>query len=156
MTPWDVIKTRNLEYHFNGTEFSVAGLQNGESIGSVTLTSPGEAASAASGTYAITASNPVGGTFNINNYQVTFVDGTLLVDPVSPFVLNSQETLDGFDRPMDYANSIRHLVIVTGSGEIILIVPTTEEQQNDEEEGADGVKGTIPFDLRFSGQQAAN
>jgi hypothetical protein len=55
------------------------GLQNGETIGSVTLTASGggELASANAGTYTITPSAPMGGTFNINNYNVSYATGTL-------------------------------------------------------------------------------
>ena len=55
------------------------GLQNGETVGSVTLTASGggELASANAGTYTITPSAPTGGTFNINNYNVTYATGIL-------------------------------------------------------------------------------
>ncbi|MGP8022018.1 MAG: MBG domain-containing protein, partial [Limisphaerales bacterium] len=64
---------------FAGTEFTASGLQNGETIGTVTLTSAGAASSASPGPYSIVPSAPVGGTFSQGNYTNQFVDGTLTV-----------------------------------------------------------------------------
>ncbi len=66
---------------FDGTAFSTAGLQNGETVGTVTETSSGAAAAAPSGPYAIAASNAVGGTYTPANYVTTYVDGALVVSP---------------------------------------------------------------------------
>jgi filamentous hemagglutinin family protein len=65
--------------------FSSQGLQNGETIGSVTLTSTGAAATAtvAGGPYAIVASNASGGTFNASNYDISYDNGALTVDPAT-------------------------------------------------------------------------
>jgi len=64
---------------FAGTEFIASGLQNGETIGTVTLTSPGTAATVATGVYTIIPSAPAGGTFSVGNYTPAFVNGTLTV-----------------------------------------------------------------------------
>ncbi len=64
---------------FAGTEFTSSGLQNGETIGSVTLTSAGAVATAAVGSYNIVPSAPIGGTFSQGNYTDAFNDGTLTV-----------------------------------------------------------------------------
>jgi hypothetical protein len=63
----------------SGTAFDRTGLQNGETVGSVTLTASGggELASADVGTYTITPSAATGGTFDINNYNVLYRTGTL-------------------------------------------------------------------------------
>ena len=55
------------------------GLQNGETVGSVTLTASGggELASADVGTYTITPSAATGGTFDINNYDISYATGVL-------------------------------------------------------------------------------
>ena len=56
--------------------------QNGETVGSVTETSPGTVATAAvPGPYAITPSGASGGTFNPANYVITYVNGALAVTP---------------------------------------------------------------------------
>ncbi|MFO0967351.1 MAG: MBG domain-containing protein [Gemmataceae bacterium] len=67
---------------FAGTEFSATGLKNGETVGSVSLSSTGAAATAsvAGSTYAIQASAATGGTFNASNYAITYQDGALTVN----------------------------------------------------------------------------
>lgn len=57
---------------------SVGGLQNGETILSVTLTSSGAASGAAVGSYPITPS-AASGTFTTSNYNITYADGSLTV-----------------------------------------------------------------------------
>jgi len=63
--------------------FTSAGLQNGETISSVTATSPGTVASAGEGSHAITPADAAGGTFTPGNYAITYTDGTLTVMPVA-------------------------------------------------------------------------
>ncbi|MBI1204796.1 MAG: filamentous hemagglutinin N-terminal domain-containing protein [Rhodopseudomonas sp.] len=83
VTADDLAKTYGDILNFNGAEFSTNGLQNGETIGSVALASAGQAATAgvAGGPYAIAVSNAAGGTFDINNYAVSYVGGHLTVNP---------------------------------------------------------------------------
>ncbi|GGY86829.1 filamentous hemagglutinin N-terminal domain-containing protein [Pseudoduganella plicata] len=73
------------------TGFTTSGLANGETVGSVTQTSPGTVASSATpGTYMITPSDATGGTFTPGNYAITYTRGTLTVQaaavapPVAP------------------------------------------------------------------------
>ncbi|MFA5096081.1 MAG: MBG domain-containing protein, partial [Candidatus Omnitrophota bacterium] len=66
---------------FTGAEFTALGLQNGETIGSVTLNSSGAASTAAVGTYEIIPSSAAGGTFTPGNYTITYANGTLTIDP---------------------------------------------------------------------------
>ncbi|MBS99631.1 MAG: hypothetical protein CMI01_13260, partial [Oceanospirillaceae bacterium] len=66
--------------------FTASNLANGESVGSVTLTSLGghdADTTSAVGTYTgdIRASNASGGTFDAGNYTLTYVDGDLSVTP---------------------------------------------------------------------------
>jgi filamentous hemagglutinin family protein len=72
-------------FRFVGNEFRSTGLQNGETIASVTLASNGATALAPVGgsPYAITASNAFGGTFNPANYKISYFDGALAVTPSS-------------------------------------------------------------------------
>jgi filamentous hemagglutinin family protein len=77
----DASKTYGTLYTFNGTGFSPVGLQGGDTIGSVTLTSDGAPATAPAGSYAIIPSNATGGTFNPANYRITYVNGVLTVTP---------------------------------------------------------------------------
>jgi len=75
-------KTYGDSMTFAGTEFTANGLQNGESVGSVTLASAGAAEDAAAApSYAITASSATGGTFDPANYTITYVNGYLAVIP---------------------------------------------------------------------------
>ena len=64
-------------------QFTSSGLQNGEMIGSVTLTCAGGVATAtvAGSPYAITPSAATGGTFAAGNYAIAYVPGMLTVNP---------------------------------------------------------------------------
>ncbi len=64
---------------FAGTAFTASGLQNLETVGTVTLTSAGTPALAVAGAYNIVPSAPAGGTFSQGNYTNNFVNGTLTV-----------------------------------------------------------------------------
>lgn len=75
---------------FNGTEFTASGLVAGEHVASVSLTSEGAAASAPTGSYAIVASNAVGGSgFSAGNYDITYLNGALAVfaEDVKPAIV---------------------------------------------------------------------
>ena len=71
-------------YGAGSTAFTSSGLQNGESIGSVTITaSGGTAANAAVGSYNLMPSAATGGTFTASNYTITYNNGTLTVNPAA-------------------------------------------------------------------------
>ena len=61
--------------------FSTTGLVNGETVGSVSLASAGQPATAsvAGSPYTITASDATGGTFVAGNYSISYVAGVLTV-----------------------------------------------------------------------------
>jgi filamentous hemagglutinin family protein len=65
------------------TGFTTTALVNGETVGSVTETSPGQVATAAvvGSPYAITPSAATGGTFTPSNYVIGYVNGVLAVTP---------------------------------------------------------------------------
>jgi hypothetical protein len=82
-------------------------LVNGETVGSVTLASTGQVATApvAGSPYAIVPSNATGGTFTASNYSISYVNGTLTVTP-APLTITAQDVtkvygqtpvLSGFD-----------------------------------------------------------
>jgi hypothetical protein len=73
-----------LTFGSGSTQFTATGLQNGETIGSVTLgvSGNGGAATAAVGSYTITPSAATGGTFNAGNYSITYATGLLTVVPL--------------------------------------------------------------------------
>jgi hypothetical protein len=72
-------KVYNTTLNLGTTAFTSIGLQNSETIGGVTLSSAGTPANAPVGSYAITATNAVGGTFNPANYNIAYSNGTLTV-----------------------------------------------------------------------------
>ncbi|MCW0394521.1 hypothetical protein NB696_000263 [Xanthomonas sacchari] len=65
----------------NLSGYSVSGLLNGDTVSGVALGSAGAGAGAAVGNYAITASGATGA--GLSNYVVTYVDGSLRVDPAT-------------------------------------------------------------------------
>ena len=67
---------------FGGTEFSTSGLKNSETATNATITSLGAPATAnySSSPYVITPSALTGGTFNTNNYSITYNTGNLTVN----------------------------------------------------------------------------
>jgi hypothetical protein len=79
-------KIFGISFNFTGNEFTSAGMQNSETIGSVTLASAGQPATAtvAGSPYAITASNATGGSFTPSNYNINYVDGLMTVNSVTP------------------------------------------------------------------------
>ena len=66
---------------FAGTEFSVAGLTNGDTVTSATLTSPGTLTNAAVGVYNITVTNALGS--GLTNYLIGYTNGNLAIGPAS-------------------------------------------------------------------------
>jgi len=81
ITANDITKTYGDEITFAGTEFTSQGLVNSETIGKVDLASDGAPATApVSGSpYDIIPSNATGGTFDPNNYDISYVNGKLTV-----------------------------------------------------------------------------
>ena len=67
------------------TAFDAGALVNGETVGSVTLNSTGQAATASvvGSPYAIVPSSAVGGTFTPSNYSINYVSGLLTVTPLT-------------------------------------------------------------------------
>lgn len=61
------------------TDFTSSGLQNGETIGSITMGSSGYAGDI--GTYISYPSAATGGTFTATNYTITYTSGNLTVNP---------------------------------------------------------------------------
>ncbi|MDD5031389.1 MAG: YDG domain-containing protein, partial [Rhodoferax sp.] len=94
VTALDQTKVYGTAFPFTGlpAEFTSTGLQNGETIGSATLTSTGTPTTAkvtvpqATG-YPISISNALPGTFTPSNYLINYFPGTLTVTP-KPLVGN--------------------------------------------------------------------
>ena len=82
ITANNAAKTYGQTATFSGTAFAASGLQNGETVGSVTISSGGAPATAAVGSYSIVPSAATGGTFRAANYTITYTTtGTLTVGP---------------------------------------------------------------------------
>ena len=86
ITADDAFKTYGDALAFSGTEFTVSGLLEGDSVDGVTLASAGAAAAAdvASGPYPILASDAVGTGLETEgepNYDIAYVPGALTVAP---------------------------------------------------------------------------
>jgi hypothetical protein len=77
-------------YTFAGTEFATLGLINSDAVDSVTLTSDGATATASvtGSPYDIVASAGVGS--GLGNYTITYVNGSLTVDPI-PLTITSND-----------------------------------------------------------------
>jgi len=84
ITANSAIKTYGTAYTAVGTgqtAFTPTGLQNDESVGSVTITaSGGTLAADAVGAYTLMPSAATAGTLNANNYAITYAGGTLTVN----------------------------------------------------------------------------
>ncbi len=78
-------KTYGQTIVFTGHEFTSTGLQNGETVGSATLSSTGaiSTANVPGSPYAILISAATGGTFNPANYSISYTNGALTVNPAS-------------------------------------------------------------------------
>ncbi len=77
------------------TQFTSTGLQNGETIGSVSIAyGPGGDPAAAVGTYTGSAitSAPIGGMFSASNYTITYIPGNVIVVPASLTVTADNKT----------------------------------------------------------------
>jgi phosphotransferase system IIA component len=82
-------------YGSGSTAFTSNGLVNSETIGSVTVTDTnngGMNTAGAGGTYALTPSLAVGGSFNTSNYAITYVAGVLTVNKATLTVTADDKT----------------------------------------------------------------
>ncbi len=84
VTANDITKVLGLTATLAG--FTIAGLVNGETVGSVTETSSGQVATATvlGSPYVITPSDATGGTFTPSNYTIGYVNGVFTVIPLVP------------------------------------------------------------------------
>jgi len=96
------------------TAFTSSGLVNSQTIGSVTETSAGTAATAgvSNSPYAITPSAATGGTFSASNYSITYVNGSLTVNPLPVSIA----TVNGATRVYDgTTNAATNLLTVSNA-----------------------------------------
>jgi hypothetical protein len=104
------------------TDFTPTGLQDGETVGSVTLTPSGGTAATdpVSGSpYTITPSAAAGGTFNANNYTaITYIPGTLTVSPLAVSLTGSR----AYDGTTNAAAAILSVANAVGSDSVSVSV----------------------------------
>jgi hypothetical protein len=100
----DRSKTYGQTLALGNTAFTSSGLVNGDTVDSVTLASPGAAASApvAGSPYAIAASDAQGN--GLSNYLITYQDGRLTVDPAALTVIASDRSKT-YGQPLALGNT---------------------------------------------------
>jgi hypothetical protein len=111
-------KTYGAALSLGTSAFTANGLQNGETVGAVTLTASGSpagtAANAAAGPYTITPSAATGGSGTETNYNITYYTGTLTVNPLA-VVLTGTEPYNG---TTNTAPAILSVLNVVGSDDV--------------------------------------
>jgi hypothetical protein len=109
------------------TAFTVTGLQNGQTMNTVTLAVSGSGgvsnAPVAGSPYTITPSAAAGGTFIPGDYTITYVTGTLTVNPL-PVALTGTRYYDGTATAdfsiLSITNAVGTDVVTTASGNVTL------------------------------------
>jgi hypothetical protein len=100
--------------------FSSSGLQNGDTIGTVTISaSGGTATNSPAGTYNLTPGSATGGTINTNNYAITYSAGTLTVSPLAVSLTGSRAydgTTNAVFNILTVANTLGGDVVTVASG----------------------------------------
>ncbi|MEX0721672.1 MAG: MBG domain-containing protein [Balneolaceae bacterium] len=88
-------KTYGENFDFNGTEFSTAGLVDGDAVTSVTLTSDGTSETASVDTYNIEINNAAG--TGLGNYDINYTAGTFTVNKAALTITaeDQSKTYDG-------------------------------------------------------------
>jgi hypothetical protein len=113
ITASDVTKDFGTTYNLGTTAFSTSGLLNSETIGGVTLTSEGADSTAEEGTYPIIPSAATGGTFTATNYNITYSNGTLIVNEGSEggiISANSSSICSGTTTTLNLSGNIGNVI----------------------------------------------
>ena len=135
ITPNSQVKNFDQQFVFNGTEFTVVGLKNGDQVNTVAMSSEGTPQLAPLGTYDTVTSAITGSTqFNPENYNVTLatlVNGFVVIPAdVQPEAFHLESLAeDMFDRPENYFHGIQNLTPPQHPGEIRIFWPETEEEK---------------------------
>jgi len=110
---------QSLTFGSGSTQFSNSGLQNGETIGSVTLAvnnNGGAATAPAGGSYTITPSAATGGTFTPSNYTITYNTGTLTVNKYT-FTYTIPNDSQTYGSPANFATDLGTAITTGVNGE---------------------------------------
>jgi trimeric autotransporter adhesin len=127
-----------------GSGFTASGLVSGETVGSVVLGSAGAGAAANVGSYALQISGASGGSFDPDNYQLSYVDGQLTVTP-RPLTITAHTVVRYADQPnpgaWGYASRPGDLVNGDALGGVLIPAPA----------GSEGASGGSVFTLQPEG-----
>jgi prolyl-tRNA editing enzyme YbaK/EbsC (Cys-tRNA(Pro) deacylase) len=97
------------------TNFTSSGLKNGETVGSVTITAGGgTGTNDAVGSYPLTPSAAVGGTFNPANYTIGYNNGSLTINALPVNLVGSRT----YDATTNAAGAILSIANVVGSDDV--------------------------------------
>ena len=96
---------QSVSFGSGSTLFSSSGLENGETIGSVTLrvSNGGGAPTAPVGSYTITPSAATGGTFTGSNYAITYDTGNLSVTE-APLTITASPESKAYGQSVSFGN----------------------------------------------------
>ena len=116
--PESKVYGQTLSFGTGSTHFLTIGLQNRETIGSVTLALDGNggAATAPVGSYTIVAADASGGTFNPGNYSVTYETGTLTVNPAPLTIVANDASINAGQPFPSFTAQYEGLVAGQGPG----------------------------------------
>jgi hypothetical protein len=112
--------------NLTGTAFTATGLQNSETVGSLSFTSVGAFVTTVVGNYPITPSGATGGTFNAGNYAINYTSGNLQVIPSVNPNLSSLVVSSGALTPAFAANTTNYSVSVSNLVTTITLTPTVD------------------------------
>ena len=106
ITANNLLKTYGQTVIFAGTEFTANGLQNDETVGTVTLMSAGAGATAtvAGSPYSIVPSAATGGTFGLVTTRSTMLNGTLTVSPAA-LTITANSTSKTYGQTVTFAGT---------------------------------------------------
>ena len=108
-------------YGAGSTAFTSSGLQNGETIGSVTITaSGGTVTNDPVGSYSLTPSAATGGTFNAANYSISYVNGTLNVSATAAAL-----TVTSTKNPAGYQDAVAFIATLPADATGSVVFCTT-------------------------------
>lgn len=123
----DVTKTygQTLTGTSGSTAFTSVGLQNGETIGSVTIAyGTGSAATDGVGTYTdcVTVANGTGGNFSGHNYTIAHIPGKIIVEP-APLTITADDVTKTYGQTLtSYSGSTAFTVSGLQNGETVTSV----------------------------------
>ncbi len=109
--PQSKVYGQTMSFGAGSAQFTPSGLQNGETVGSVTLAvnnNGGAGTAAVSGSpYTITPSGPIGGTFAAGNYAITYVTGNLTITQVAVERSRQRTQNKAYGRTLNFGSRAR-------------------------------------------------